>query len=185
MQLLTAPELTERDWPPGRRPLDLPVVELRAVTPPATIATKLCPAEHPNNPDTANCVVCLQAIATTAPVVDMTPRPVARLLLEDGTGIDVADRLTIGRSPVATSEARRDETDTLTVDGRQVSRRHMTLEVKGWQLLIRDADSTNGTFLARRGERGRRRVPIERAIPVRIGDAIHFGSRQALVVHAR
>jgi hypothetical protein len=73
----------------------------------------------------------------------------------------------------------------LTVSGRQVSRRHFAIEVRGWRLHIRDLGSTNGTFVTRRGERGRRRIPEDQSIELWVGDTIHFGERQALVVAIR
>lgn len=144
------------------------------------IPTKLCHDLHPNNPDEPICRVCDRAFSGATEVVAAAPAVVARLLLEDGSAVDVADTMMIGRSPIGD-----DRIDTLTVTGRQVSRRHLVLEARGWQLYVRDCDSTNGTSLTRRGEKGRRRVPSDEAIPVRIGDSIHFGSRQALVVQAR
>lgn len=156
---------------PRERPL------LRAVPGPAPVPTKLCPDSHANNPAEAVCRICAKPFQAAAEVVSMAPSVVARLILEDGSTVAVADRLVIGRSP-----DRGDKTDTLTVPGRQVSRRHAVVDTRGWQLRIKDLDSTNGTYLTRRGERGRRRVPADSAIPVRIGDSIHFGSRQALVV---
>jgi hypothetical protein len=178
--LVSAALLAERDWPAGRRPLDIAPPVLRPVTAPTPIATKFCPKRHPNNPDTERCTVCQMDLRAVSTIVDITPEAVARLLLEDGTAIDVAEPLLIGRSPRETTRS-----DTLTVTGRQVSRVHFVLEVAGWQLLIRDADSTNGTFLARPGERGRLRVPTDSPVAVHVGDTIQFGSRQALVTHAR
>ena len=172
--------LLSRPWPQGRRPLDVarhhPVGGLHTVSPPKPIATKFCSRRHPNNPDSDTCGVCRTALDRATPVVDLSPRPVARLLLEDGTSLEVGDRLTVGRSPIATDH------DTLTVAGRRVSRQHFSLDVEGWQLTIQDAGSTNGTFLARTGERGRCRVPTDRSIAVAVGDTIHFGTRQMLVV---
>lgn len=159
---------------------DKPRLALRAVAEPLPLPTKLCPDGHPNNPDGETCMDCQFRFAGAAEVTTMAPRPVARLLLEDGTAVDVVDDLLIGRSPIDNYAL-----DTLTIAGRQVSRRHLLLKTVGWQLRIQDCDSTNGTFLSRRGERGRRRVSSECSVPVRIGDSIHFGSRQALVVRAR
>ena len=172
--------LTERDWPAGRRPLDIAPPALRVVTDPTPIATKFCPKHHPNNPETERCTVCQVDLRAVSTVVDMTPHPVARLLLEDGSAIDLVGTILIGRSPDHEAGS-----DTLTVTGRQVSRVHFVLDVSGWQLQIRDADSTNGTFVVRQGERGRRRVPTDSSLAVQVGDTIQFGSRQALVVHAR
>lgn len=157
-----------------------PQLALRAVAPPAPLPTKLCPSGHPSNPDSEFCMDCNHRFDGASEIVNRAPGPVARLLLEDGTGLDLVNDLLIGRSPVETEGS-----DTLTVTGRQVSRKHLRLRVDGWLLQIQDCDSTNGTFLSRRGERGRRRVGSDAATAVRIGDSIHFGSRQALVVRAQ
>lgn len=153
---------------------------LRAVTPPAPLPTKLCPNGHPSNPNSGSCMDCQHEFQGAAEIINMAQRPVAKLLLEDGTAVDIADDLVIGRSPIGD-----DLLDTLTVTGRQVSRRHLLLKTKGWELQVQDCDSTNGTFVSRRGERGRRRVTTDDPMPIRIGDSLHFGSRQALVVRAR
>ncbi len=164
--------------PAGNPPTDhAPPAELRPVADPEPVATKFCAHHHPNNPDSSTCRICDEAFVGAAHIVAARPGAVARLLLEDGSAIDVADDLLIGRSPGGGGPSA-----TLTVAGRQVSRRHLVIEARGWQLYVRDCDSTNGTFLARPDERGRRRVPADRAVPVRCGDIIHFGSRQARVV---
>ncbi|MGH1489000.1 MAG: FHA domain-containing protein [Acidimicrobiales bacterium] len=154
--------------------------ELRAVPQMPALAAKLCADSHANDPASVVCRICERAFDPASEIVTMTPSVVARLLLEDGSAIDVDNRLLIGRSPITDEPL-----DTLTVAGRQVSRHHALLETRGWELYIRDYDSTNGTFLTRRGERGRRRVPSDESILVRIGDSIHFGSRQALVVQPK
>ena len=140
------------------------------------LAAKCCSADHPNDPEAESCWVCDDLFRGAATLVERIPGTLARLLFEDGTAVEVADDLMIGRSPV--SEGLR---ATLTVNGRQVSRQHLVLEIRGWRLYARDCGSTNGSFLTRRGERGRRRIPTEDGVPLRIGDSIHFGSRQALV----
>lgn len=154
-----------------------PSGHLRPVDSPELIPTKPCPAGHPNNPDSGRCRVCGVGFDSTTEIEDRWPAPPARLLLEDGSSIDLVTDLLIGRCP--TDQAGR---DTLTVTGPQVSRLHLVIEVDGWHVSIRDQGSTNGTYLTRRGERGRRRVPEGESMPVQIGDTIHFGSRQALVV---
>ena len=165
---------------PLDRPADeAPPVDLRAIPDPAPLATKFCSHRHPNNVDRSTCRVCDEAFTGAAHIVAVRPLAVGRLLLEDGTAVDVADDLLIGRSPTAHGRS-----GTLTVTGRQVSRRHLLVEARGWQLYVRDCDSTNGTFIARQHERGRRRVPVDNAVPVHAGDIIHFGSRHALVVPA-
>ena len=157
---------------PERRPL-----ALRPVPPLDGIPAKRCPAGHANDLEAMQCRLCGQAIGVATPIVDVPPEPLARILLEDGTAVDLDTDLLIGRSPSAENG-----TETLTVAGRQVSRRHLLIEVRGWRLRVRDVESTNGTFLSRQGERGRRRIPDGVTAPVHLGDTIHFGSRQALIV---
>lgn len=150
---------------------------LRPVPPLHGIPAKRCPDGHPNDPEAVTCRLCDHPIDVAVSVVDLQPGPLGRLLLEDGTATALVADLTVGRCP-PDDEA----PDTLVVVGRQVSRVHFAVEVRGWRLGVRDRGSTNGTFITRRGERGRRRVPEDRSVPLAIGDAIHFGARQALVV---
>ena len=152
---------------------------LQAVSGPAPLPAKLCRAGHPNDPRAKVCWTCDQELDPAAAVVTRVPGVLARLVLEDGTAIGLADDLMIGRSPVG--EGRR---ATLTISGPQVSRRHLILEIDGWRIYVKDCGSTNGTFLSRRGERGRRRVPTGHHVPLRMGETIHFGSRQALVARS-
>ena len=154
-----------------------PVLALRPVPTPDGIPAKRCPVGHPNDPEAEICRLCRQPIDAATSVVDLVPRSLGRLLFEDGTAVDLVTDLWIGRCPP-------DEpgVESLTVTGRQVSRCHLVVQVRGWRLLVRDEGSTNGTFLTRRGERGRRRIPEDQAAPLALGDTIHFGARQALVV---
>lgn len=151
---------------------------LRPVPTPDGIPSKRCPDGHPNDPEASVCRLCHHRLDQAASIVDLPPAALARLLLEDGTAVDLIDDVLIGRCPPENDRKR----TTLVVTGRQVSRRHLSIEVRGWRLLIRDQGSTNGTFITRRGERGRRRVPEDRSIPLGVGETVHFGDRQALVV---
>lgn len=173
------------DLPADRRPPARPLA-LRPVPQPDAIPAKRCPVGHPNDPEAVDCRLCDRRLDPAAGVVDLVPRTLARLLLEDGTAVEVVESLAVGRCPEpegtgGDGDRHRDGGESLTVSGRRVSRIHFGIEVRGWRLLIRDRGSTNGTFLVRRSERGRRRVPEDRPVPLRIGDTIHFGGRQALV----
>lgn len=159
----------------SRRPRPL---ALRPVPEPDAIPAKRCPAGHPNDPEATECRLCDHQLDPAAAVVDLTPRSLGRLLLEDGTAIDLTDDLLVGRCPPDEGGP----SETLIIAGRQVSRLHLTIEVRGWRLLIRDLGSTNGSYITRRGERGRRPVPEDRSVPLQIGDTIHLGSRQAMLI---
>ncbi len=161
---------------PASRPRSRPLA-LRPVPALHGIPAKRCPDGHPNDPEATECRLCERPIDVAASVVDLRPGPLGRLLLEDGTATALVADLAVGRCPPDDSG-----NETLVVAGRQISRVHFAVEVRGWRLGIRDRGSTNGTFITRRGERGRRRVPEDRSVPMAIGDAIHFGARQALIV---
>ena len=159
------------------RSVPSPALALRPVPAPESIPAKRCPEGHPNDPEAVDCRLCSRPIEAATSVVDLPPAGLARLLMEDGTAVELVEDLLIGRCPPDHGPV-----EGLGVSGRQVSRHHLVIEVRGWRLLIRDLGSTNGTFVTRRGERGRRRIPEDRPVPLRIGDSIHFGDRQALVV---
>lgn len=158
--------------PGDRRPL-----ALRPVPPLDAVPAKRCPAGHPNDVEAVECRICRDPLDAAAAVVEVLPEPLGRFLLEDGSAAELVTDLVIGRSPAGDGDEA-----LLTVPGRQVSRTHLRLEVRGWRLRILDLGSTNGTFVTRQGERGRRRVPEDRPVPLHIGDTVHFGSRQALIV---
>ncbi len=162
---------------PSKAPPSAPSPHLTAVPSIESIATKCCGDGHPNNPDVRVCRICGVTFRPTTKIVQMTPGAIFRLIFEDGTAIEIADDIVVGRSPIDDNVV-----DTLTVDDPQVSRQHFVLEALGWQLSIRDCGSMNGTYLSRRGKRGRVRVSPDMAIPVQAGDTVHFGSRQALIV---
>ncbi|MEM7272987.1 MAG: FHA domain-containing protein [Actinomycetota bacterium] len=151
---------------------------LRPVGPLPAMPAKVCDHGHPNDPDAEVCWICTAPFAGAVLVERRSPHPVARLLLEDGTAVDLATDLVIGRSPRDDA----DGADTLTVTDPKVSRHHLRLETAGWRPWVRDCDSTNGTFLSRPGERGRRRVGLAEPSPLHLGDTIHFGSRRARIV---
>ena len=162
---------------------DRPSAMLRQVPDLLRIPTKLCPEGHPNDPGSEACRICERGFDAATELIDMAPVALARLIFEDGTAVDLAGELTIGRCPLDVNPMLIG--DTLTVSGSQVSRQHLVVRARGWRLTVQDLDSTNGTYLARAGKRGRRRVGVEEATALRVGDTLHFGGRQALVMDAR
>ena len=83
----------------------------------------------------------------TDPHRSTVPRPVvARLVFDSGLIVDVDRPQLIGRRPTAPPEA--DELPNLVTipspDG-DISRAHTAVRVKGWDLLVEDVGSTNGT----------------------------------------
>ncbi|MGN6694810.1 MAG: FHA domain-containing protein [Aquihabitans sp.] len=133
-QLQTAPSL-----PPSTGPADAPTARAREVR------AVRCPAGHPNPPTVGTCRRCGAEIAD--PTVVAVPRPVvARLVFESGLVVDVDRPQLIGRRPMAPAEAD-DLPNLVTIpspDG-DISRAHTAIRLEGWDVLVEDLGSTNGT----------------------------------------
>lgn len=104
-----------------------------------------CPAGHPNRPGEPACRACGQPVADqTVTVID---RPVlARIVFENGPTIDVDRTQIIGRGPVAPTGVV-EQPNLITVpnpDG-DLSREHTAIRIEGWDVIIEDLGSTNGT----------------------------------------
>ena len=112
---------------------------------PSEVRAVRCPAGHANPPTSTSCRLCGVDIADTT--VLLVPRPViARLAFDSGLVVDVDRSQLIGRRPTAPTDA--DELPNLITlpspDG-DISRAHTAVRVEGWDLLVEDVGSTNGT----------------------------------------
>lgn len=131
----------------GAAPAPAPVRDGSAAGParPGEVRAVRCPAGHANPPTATSCRLCGQDIADTAVV--LLPRPViARLVFDSGLVVEVDRPQLIGRRPTAPPDA--DELPNLVTvpspDG-DISRAHTAVRVEGWDVLVEDVGSTNGT----------------------------------------
>jgi hypothetical protein len=112
---------------------------------PGEVQAVHCPAGHPNPPASDACRGCGAAIVDQR--VSVIRRPViARLVFERGPVIDVDRTQIIGRGPT-TPTGVVEEPNLVTVpnpDG-DLSREHTAVRLEGWDLVIEDLGSTNGT----------------------------------------
>lgn len=104
-----------------------------------------CPVGHANPPTSTTCRLCGAGIADTSVVA--VPRPVVvRLVFDSGLVVDVDRPQLIGRRP--TVPAGTDELPnliTLPSPDSDISRVHTAVRVEGWDVLVEDLGSTNGT----------------------------------------
>lgn len=112
---------------------------------PGEVQAVHCPAGHPNPPAADTCRGCGAAIVDQR--VSIVARPViARLVFERGPVIDVDRTQIIGRGPAAPTGLV-EEPNLITVpnpDG-DISREHTAVRLEGWDVVIEDLGSTNGT----------------------------------------
>jgi pSer/pThr/pTyr-binding forkhead associated (FHA) protein len=104
-----------------------------------------CPTGHANPPTAGACRRCGAELAD-AEIVTI-PRPViARLVFDSGLIVDVDRPQLIGRRPTAPPEA--DEIPNLVTipsPDSDLSRAHTAVRIEGWDVLVEDVGSTNGT----------------------------------------
>ena len=147
------------------------------------VDAKLCANDHANPPTAATCAVCGDFLAPGTGAVVHVPRPsLGRLQLDDGELVELDQELLIGRNPDRDEEPSRARMRRVKALGDKVSRSHLEVRFQGWDVLVDDCGSTNGTFVV--AHPGGQVMPLEpgRAQLVEPGAVIYFGSRSMTVL---
>jgi len=108
-----------------------------------------CPAGHANPPRTSECRVCRLPVAAEQQPRALARPPLGRLRLSNGE-VHVLDRgFLLGRSPVPRAAAAGPEPNVLRLISRDgdVSRTHAEIRLEGWQVIVADLGSMNGTYI--------------------------------------
>jgi hypothetical protein len=108
----------------------------------------LCSRGHLNDPRSLFCVACGIRMDQGTKVPSRGPRPPLGLLVfDDGSTYTIDAEYVIGREPETDERVRQGTIRGITVDdptGR-ISRAHAEIRIDGWDVLVRDRRSTNGT----------------------------------------
>ncbi len=136
------------DSDPGRTVDRSSLPQHDAASGPVVIGVR-CPSGHPNPPTAARCRVCGSDVA------DQEPAPVPRpglgvLRLSTGDQVSLDRGVLLGRSPRVPEEIppqERPHQVRLSSPENDLSRNHVEVVLDGWQVLVRDLDSTNGTMI--------------------------------------
>ena len=150
------------------------------------VDAKMCGNGHPNPPAVATCGVCGEFLAPGSSSVLHVPRPsLGRLQLDDGQVVELDHELLIGRRPERDSDPARQALRPVTLTGDKVSRSHLEVRFQGWEVLVADCGSTNGTFVV--PHPGGQVVALEPGRPqiVEPGATVYFGSRSFTVLGRR
>ena len=147
------------------------------------VDAKQCGNGHPNPPTAATCEVCGEFLAPGAASIVHVPRPsLGRLALDDGGVVELDQELLIGRNPDRDTDPGRSGMRRVKLVGDKVSRSHLEIRFQGWEVLVADCGSTNGTFVV--SHPGGQVATLEpgRSHMVAPGATVYFGSRSFTIV---
>jgi hypothetical protein len=141
-----------------------------------------CPYGHSNPPEAGTCRICGTPIQPQAP--RLVGRPVLAVLLASDGGTAELDRaVLVGRAPDASRSSFKDPR-LLTVQspGHDISRSHVQVAPDGWQIVVTDLQSTNGTTLIRPGGYDQQRLTPGEPVPVQLGSVLELGDGVSVTI---
>ncbi|MEP6798448.1 MAG: FHA domain-containing protein, partial [Lapillicoccus sp.] len=144
------PAVTETSAP---EPASAPDVAAPGSSRPSVMAVR-CPAGHLNPPEAARCRQCAQEVAPQEPFPAPRP-PLGVLRLPSGDVVTLDRGIVLGRAPRTSLDvpvASRPHVVRVASPQKDVSRTHLEVVLDGWQVLVRDLETTNGTLVTLPGE---------------------------------
>lgn len=108
----------------------------------STVFAVRCNQGHLSSPMRPTCRVCGADIPEQKPFEVPTP-PLGVIVVPSGDRIPVDDGIAIGRSPQP-APGTDQKTITISFSG-EISRQHALITVEGWNVYVRDLNTTNGT----------------------------------------
>jgi FHA domain len=118
----------------------------------------VCSFGHPNPPGSPRCRRCGQPVDNANP--RLVHKPVMALLITaGGARIELTDTVLIGRAPSAQAGDGNPILLPIPSPNSDISRTHLKVAVKEWDIVATDLHSTNGTMLVRPGQAPVRMMP--------------------------
>jgi hypothetical protein len=122
------------------------------------ILAVVCSFGHPNPPGSPRCRRCGQPVDNANP--RLVHKPVlAQLITAGGARVEVTDTVLIGRAPSAQAGDGNPILLPIPSPNSDISRTHLRVAVKDWDIIATDLHSTNGTMLVRPGQAPVRMMP--------------------------
>ncbi|MGY1828973.1 FHA domain-containing protein [Geodermatophilus sp. SYSU D01180] len=141
----------------------------------------LCKNGHLNDPRAGFCALCgIRTTQQTAVVVEGVRPPLGLLVFDDGATVSLDMDYLLGREPETDERVASGQVRPLLVLDQTggVSRHHAEIRLEGWDVLLVDVGSANGTLVAPRGAPGWSSLVPHQPIRLAPGTAIRMGGRQ-------
>lgn len=120
-----------------------------------------CKNNHFNDPRVLFCALCgINMVQQTAVPVQSGRPPLGVVVLDDGSVYQLDGDYLLGRD-AESSAVQQPELRAITIDDQSqlISRVHARLELRGWDVILVDNNSTNGTFFLEPGDQAWRQLP--------------------------
>jgi hypothetical protein len=140
----------------------------------------LCSRGHLNDPRSHFCVLCgIRMNERTGVLVLGSRPPLGLMVFDDGATYTVDAEYLVGRTPEVDERVRSGELRSILVEDRSgsVSRVHAEIRLNGWDVVLVDSGSSNGTFVAAPGEQAWVQVPPRTSRKLVPGTRVRLGAR--------
>jgi len=157
---------------------DTPVDDLGAAADAPIVLGVYCKNGHFGDPNARSCVVCGVSRGRRGPAPQPGPRPpLGALVLDDGSALELSADCVIGREPTLDPSVVAGDAHPLAIVDAAVSRVHARVRLDGWQVLLIDLGSVNGTRIRPPGKRSEQPLEPNVPVPLQSGTRVLVGTQ--------
>jgi FHA domain len=137
-----------------------------------------CKNGHFGDPNARSCVVCGVSRGRRGPAPQPGPRPpLGALVLDDDSVLELSIDCVVGREPALDPSVAAGEAHPLAIVDAAVSRVHARVHLDGWQVLLIDLESVNGTRIRLPGKRSEQALEPNVPVPLQSGTRVFVGTQ--------
>jgi hypothetical protein len=157
---------------------DTPVDDLGAAAGAPIVLGVYCKNGHFGDPNARSCVVCGVSRGRRGPAPQPGPRPpLGALVLDDDSALELSIDCVVGREPALDPSVVAGEAHPLCIADAAVSRVHARVHLDGWQVLLIDLGSVNGTRIRLPGKRSEQALEPNVPVPLQSGTRVFIGTQ--------
>jgi FHA domain len=157
---------------------DTPVDDLEAAADAPIVLGVYCKNGHFGDPNARSCVVCGVSRGRRGPAPQPGPRPpLGALVLDDNSALELSADCVVGREPTLDPAVAAGEAQPLSIPDAAVSRVHARIHLDGWQVLLIDLGSVNGTRIRLPGKRSEQALEPNVPVPLQSGTRVLVGTQ--------